>query len=119
MELEAKECPYCGNIVMAGEGEEAEDVCTCAEAERRRDLKLRYDKLLSAAENCLGKECGKKYPSLKPVSEVELNAVREIIGMLCSELISSASLGLIDGTSLKINLVSVERRAISRRKEQI
>lgn len=54
MELEAKECPYCGNIVMAGEGEEAEDVCTCAEAERRRDLKLRYDKLLSAAENCLG-----------------------------------------------------------------
>ena len=114
MELEVKECPYCGNMVMAGEGEEAEDVCTCAEAERRRDLKLRYDKLLSAAKNCLGEECGEKYPSLKPVSEAELNAVREIIGMLCSELISSASLGLIDG-----NLVSVERRAISRRKEQI
>lgn len=80
---------------------------------------LWYDKLLSAAKNCLGEECGKKYSSLKPVSEAELNAVREIIGMLCSELISSASLGLIDGTSLKINLVSVERRAISRRKEQI
>lgn len=97
MELEAKECPYCGNIVMAGEGEEAEDVCTCAEAERRRDLKLRYDKLLSAAENCLGEECGKNILLSSRYPKRSLTRCVRLSGCYARSLFRRRPSGLLTG----------------------
>lgn len=114
-----KICEFCGSAVLCLPNEEAEDACKCGRAKHRQEMREKQGKLQAAIEMCCGESCEEFYPLHKPLKEEELTALIEIVNMICSELIYSATLTLMDGTSLKLSESGVERKATSKRKESI
>ena len=118
-DYETKTCSLCGSPVIVSQGEEAENVCTCPEAQHRREMEMRFIKLRRAAENCCGEGCEKLSPLHKPLTEDQLAAVIEIVHMISQELIFSAALTLADDTTMRITPNKCERKAASKYTESI
>lgn len=118
-EYETKTCSLCGSPVITMPGQAAEKVCSCPEAQHRRDMDARFVRLKDAVENSCGEGCELSFPLHKPLTEEQLTAVVEIAEMVSYERIISAALVLPDGTDLKITSKKCERKATSKRAETI
>ena len=88
MEDYTKACPYCGQVNLSGE--DARELCGCFGG-------VKYRKILSALEAVGGKN--------SPISEIQpalMETMGEIAHQIAAGQVLSASLKLVDGTSVLI-----------------
>lgn len=106
-------CPYCGETLILGGADTAAEICNCDGAKCERLQRQRWQKLRMAIESICGEGCDEYYPMHKPISAEDLTAVLEMAEMIAKQIIHAATLMLRDGTTLKITMTKVERKASS------
>lgn len=112
-------CPYCGDTLILGGSDTAAQICNCDGAKHERLRMQKWQKLRAAIESICGEGCDEYYPTHKPINEEDLTAVLGVAEMIASQIIHTATLMLRDGTTLKITMTKVERKASSQRCETI
>ncbi len=112
-------CPYCGDTLILGGSDTAAQICNCDGAKRERLQREKWKKLRMAIESICGEGCDEYYPTHKPIGEEDLTAVLEVAQMIAKQIIHAATMMLRDGTTLKITMTKVERKASSQNCETL
>lgn len=112
-------CPYCGDTLILGGSDTAAQICNCDGAKRERLQRGKWEKLRMAIESICGEGCDEYYPTHKPIGEEDLTAVLEVAQMIAKQIIHAATMILRDGTTLKITMTKVERKASSQHSETL
>lgn len=113
----AKPCPWCGQmIVLGGEDELPEMVCTCPGAMMVQAREENTRILLESLSMLYGENCSEVEPTFRPVEEESFAMLCELTARVGRKEIGEVSFALRDGTSGKISLKGIERKkSISRK----
>ena len=111
-----KACRYCGQMVICGEDERPEMICTCAMALAEQAQEEITEKLMMQLEDMYGENCREKYPEFAPVSEEQYALLAQLVDAVGHLKMGSVTTLLTDGSKCKITVKDIARSKTITRK---
>ncbi|MGN0989693.1 MAG: hypothetical protein ACI4N6_05245 [Eubacteriales bacterium] len=122
-ETELKQCPFCGQYMMCGDGCDIREVCSCDGAKKYQTYKIKYDNQTSRLEKLCGEGCSEDSDTpeeiraiFKPVSEEAYKLLEDVLYSVVFRHIGKTRVELTDGTTVTISPDTIERKATVKNK---
>lgn len=107
-DTELRQCPFCGQYIMTGEGRDTRELCSCDGAKKYQTRLGIYNKRLNELRGLCGEDM--EDGIFKAVSEEAYGVLEKVLYSVVFHHIGKTRTELCDGSVLAISEKSVERK---------